>query len=142
MKKLLLILALAFTFSIPAWAAVDINTASQAELQSLNGVGPKKAQAIIDYRKKNGPFKSAADLDKVPGFGAKTVDGLKKDITVGNAKAAAAGTPDKMVKDAKKDIAVGNAKAADAGTPDKMVKDAKTVKPAAMPAPAKDTTKK
>jgi len=126
MKKLLLILALAFAFAIPAWAAVDINTATQSELQSLNGVGPKKAQAIIDYRKKNGPFKSAADLDKVPGFGAKTVDALKKDITVGNAKAAA-GTPDKMVKDAKP-----------AATP--AVPAAKPATPAA--APAKDKTKK
>ena len=101
MKKILSILVLALAFSIPAYAAVDINTATQAQLESLNGVGPKKAQAIIEYRKKNGPFKSTADLDKVPGFGAKTVDGLKKDITVGNAKAAAAGTPNKMVKDAK-----------------------------------------
>jgi competence protein ComEA len=127
MKKLLLILALAFAFAMPAYAAVDINTASQAELQSLNGVGPKKAQAIIDYRKKNGPFKSAADLDKVPGFGAKTVNSLKKDITVGNAKAVAAGTPDKMVKDAKP-----------AATP--AAPAAKPAAPAA--APAKDKTKK
>ena len=47
-------------------------------------------EAIIEYRKKNGGFKSVSDLDNVPGFGAKTVEGLKKDITVGNAKAAAA----------------------------------------------------
>ena len=127
MKKLLLILALAFAFAIPAWAAVDINTATQAELQSLNGVGPKKAQAIIEYRKKNGPFKSAADLDKVPGFGAKTVDALKKDITVGNAKAAATGTPTKTVKDAKP-----------AATP--AAPAAKPATPAAVP--AKDKAKK
>lgn len=126
MKKLLLILALAFAFAIPAWAAVDINTATQAELQSLNGVGPKKAQAIIEYRKKNGPFKSAADLDKVPGFGAKTVDALKKDITVGNPKAAATGTPTKTVKDAKP-----------AATP-----AAPAAKPATPAAPAKDKAKK
>ena len=126
MKKLLLILALAFAFAIPAWAAVDINTATQAELQSLNGVGPKKAQAIIEYRKKNGPFKSAADLDKVPGFGAKTVDALKKDITVGNAKAAATGTSTKTVKDAKP-----------AATP-----AAPAAKPAAPVAPVKDKAKK
>ena len=118
MKKLLLVLISAFAFSIPAWATVDINTATKSELESLKGVGPKKAQDIIDYRKKNGPFKSVNDLDKVPGFGAKTVDGLKKDISVGNAKAAAAGNPDKMVK------------------------DAKPAAPAAMPMPAKDKTKK
>ena len=101
MKKIILVLITLFAFAVPAWAAVDINTASQSELEGLRGVGPKKAQAIIEYRKKNGPFKSANDLDKVPGFGAKTVDGLKKDITVGNVKAAAAGNPDKVVKDAK-----------------------------------------
>ncbi|HZV97736.1 MAG TPA: helix-hairpin-helix domain-containing protein [Methylophilaceae bacterium] len=101
MKKLLLIMLSALCFSMPAWATVDINAASQAQLQELKGVGPKKAQAIIEYRKKNGPFKSAGDLDKVPGFGAKTVEALKKDITVGNATAATAGKPDKVAKDAK-----------------------------------------
>lgn len=101
MKKMLLIMLSALCFSLPAWATVDINAAGQEQLQELKGVGPKKAQAIIDYRKKNGPFKSASDLDKVPGFGAKTVDALKKDITVGNATAAAAGKTDKVAKDVK-----------------------------------------
>lgn len=101
MKKLLVLLVASLMFSLPVFAAVDLNTASQTELESLKGVGPKKAQAIIEYRKKNGNFKSADDLEKVPGFGKKTVDGLKKDIKVGNATAAAAGKADKMVKDAK-----------------------------------------
>jgi competence protein ComEA len=120
MKKLLLILVTAIAFAIPAWAAVDINTATQSQLESLNGVGPKKAQAIIEYRKKNGAFKSVDDLDKVPGFGKKTVNSLKKDITVGNAKAAAAGKTDKMVKTTKPTVPAA--------------------KPAALP--AKDKTKK
>jgi competence protein ComEA len=124
MKKLLLVLITAFAFAIPAWAAVDLNTATQSQLESLSGVGPKKAQAIIEYRKKNGAFKSVDDLDKVPGFGKKTVNNLKKDITVGNAKAAAAGKPDKMVKEVKP--------GAKPATP--------AAKPAAMP--AKDKTKK
>jgi competence protein ComEA len=90
MTKLLLVLIGAFMFSASAWAVVDINTATQSQLESLDGVGPKKAQAIIEYRKKNGAFKSTSDLDKVPGFGAKTVDALKKDISVsGGSKAAA-----------------------------------------------------
>jgi len=124
MKKLLLILVTAIAFSIPAWAAVDINTATQSQLESLNGVGPKKAQAIIEYRKKNGAFKSVDELDKVPGFGVKTVTKLKKDITVGNAKPAAASKPDKMVKAVKP--------------------AAKPTAPAAKPAatPAKDKTTK
>lgn len=103
MKKLLLVFAITCACGIPAHAAVDLNTASQAELETVNGIGPKKAQAIIEYRKKNGPFKSADDLDKVPGFGKKSVADVKKEITVGSVKAAAAGkTADiKLAKDAK-----------------------------------------
>jgi len=91
MKKLLTIFATSLLFALHAFAAVDINNASQAELETVKGIGPAKAKAIIEYRKKNGNFKSADDLDKVPGFGKKTVDSVKKDISVGNAKAAAAG---------------------------------------------------
>ena len=91
MKKLLLVLISALSFSISAWAAVDLNTASQAELETVKGIGPAKAKAIIEFRKKNGDFRSVNDLDKVPGFGKKTLDMVKKDITVGNATAAAAG---------------------------------------------------
>jgi competence protein ComEA len=117
MKKILLVLISAMMFSVPAWAIVDINTATKSQLESLDGVGPKKAQAIIDYRTKNGPFKTANDLDKVPGFGAKTVDGLKKDISVGNAKAAA---PAKAVKAAPaKPVTVATKPAA---TPEKAKK--------------------
>jgi competence protein ComEA len=90
MKKLLVVFALAFA-SVSAQAAVDLNTATQAELENINGIGPKKAQAIIDFRKKNGSFKSVDDLDKVPGFGKKTVDEVKKDIVVGSPKAAGQG---------------------------------------------------
>jgi competence protein ComEA len=136
MKKLLVAIATVFAFSVPAWAAVDINNASQTELESLNGIGPKKAQDIVDYRKKNGPFKSVDDLEKVPGIGKKTVDGMKKDITVGNPKAATAGKPEKTVKDAKdKTKTVGNEKAAESGkvAEDKVVKVTK---------PAKETAEK
>ena len=91
MKKLLIAFSILFAFALPAQAVVDLNTATQAELEAVNGIGQKKAQAIIDFRKKNGPFRSVADLDKVPGFGQKTVDIVKKDIVVGNAKAATSG---------------------------------------------------
>jgi competence protein ComEA len=107
MKRMLLVIfyVLSFSlsaFSFSAYATVDLNTASSTELQTVKGIGPKKAEAIIEFRKKNGQFKSVDDLDKVPGFGKATVDKVKKDITVGNAKAAAAGQPaDKMVKDIK-----------------------------------------
>jgi competence protein ComEA len=91
MKKLLVVFVLAFTSAFSAQAAVDLNTATQAELESISGIGPKKAQAIIDFRKKNGSFKSVDDLDKVPGFGKKTVDEVKKDIVAGSPKAAGQG---------------------------------------------------
>lgn len=117
MKKILLLLATALAFAVPAWAAVDINNASQAELETISGVGPKKAQAIIEYRKKNGPFKSADDLDKVPGFGKKTVDALKKEITVGNPKAAGSGkiADRKTVREPQETMEVGNETAAGKG---------------------------
>lgn len=108
MKKILLVLVSALAFSVSAWAAVDLNTASQAELETVKGIGPAKAKAIIEFRKKNGNFKSVNDLDKVPGFGKKSLDKVKKDITVGNATAAAAGkTADpKTVKEDVKEIKI------------------------------------
>ena len=48
MKKLVLALILCFSFSINAFAVVNLNTATQEQLETLNGVGPAKAQAIIE----------------------------------------------------------------------------------------------
>ena len=67
-------------FSSFAIAAVNINTATKDELDVLPGIGPVKAQAIVDYRKANGPFKSVDDLKKVNGIGDATFDKLKGDI--------------------------------------------------------------
>lgn len=93
MKQLLLMIFVAsFSMAIfgsSAYAAVDLNTATPTELQGVKGIGPKKAEAIVEYRKKNGQFKSVGDLDKVPGFGKSTVDKVKKDLSVSNAVAAA-----------------------------------------------------
>lgn len=61
---------------------VNINTASASELEKLPGIGPAKAAAIVDYRQKNGPFRRVEDLAGVPGIGAKTVEGLKEQITL------------------------------------------------------------
>jgi len=90
MKKMLLVFLALLSFSLGAFAAVNLNTATQAELESLKGVGPAKAAAILEYRKKNGGFKSVDDLNKVTGFGDKTVAGLKGQVTVGGADAAPA----------------------------------------------------
>jgi competence protein ComEA len=87
MKKLLFIILLSFFGS--ALAAVNINTATQAELETLQGIGPAKAKAVIEYRKKNGPFKSPDDLEKVNGIGPAIMKRVRKDITVGSGAAAA-----------------------------------------------------
>ena len=76
MKRLLLVLVMLIAFSGIAVAAVNVNTATKEELTSVKGVGEKRAQEIIDYRTKNGPFKTADDLQKVPGIGP----GLMKQI--------------------------------------------------------------
>ncbi|MCX7628085.1 MAG: helix-hairpin-helix domain-containing protein [Methylophilaceae bacterium] len=91
MKKFLLACLSACVFILPAYAAIDLNTATEAELQTIKGIGPAKAKAIVEYRKQHGEFKSTDDLEKVPGFGKKSVEKIRKDITVGNARAAAAG---------------------------------------------------
>lgn len=61
---------------------VNLNTATQSELESLPGVGPSYAEAMIDYRTKNGGFKSVEDLRKVKGIGDKRYADLKDLVTV------------------------------------------------------------
>lgn len=62
---------------------VNLNTATSEELQTLSGVGPKKAEDIIAYRDANGGFQSIDDLKSVSGIGDKTFEKLAPFITVG-----------------------------------------------------------
>jgi competence protein ComEA len=85
MKKMgkFMLMLVAGLMALPAFAAVNINTATQSELEAVKGLGPSKAQSIIAYRDANGSFKSVDDLDKVKGFGKASIDKLKGELTVG-----------------------------------------------------------
>ena len=61
---------------------VNINHASASELESLNGIGEKRAQSIVDYREENGPFQDTEGLMDVPNIGSGILEGVEEDITV------------------------------------------------------------
>lgn len=72
--------------ALPAYALVNINTAGVEELDVLYGIGPAKAQDIIDYRNgPNGPFETIEEIMEVSGIGTATFEKIKNDITVGDA---------------------------------------------------------
>jgi len=75
MKKLLLTAIASLVLFSQSLFAVNINTADAVAIaEELSGVGMKKAQAIIDYRKSNGDFKTIESLTEVKGIGLKTVE--------------------------------------------------------------------
>lgn len=61
---------------------INLNTATEAELQTISGIGAKKAQEIIRFRDEQGPFKTVEELKNVSGIGEKTVERLKDMLTV------------------------------------------------------------
>ena len=66
---------------------VDINTADAETISTeLNGIGISKAKAIVEYRSKHGPFRSADDLSLVKGIGERTVERIRADIQVSKPK--------------------------------------------------------
>jgi len=119
MQRLLLALALALC-SGAALAAINLNTATKDELVALPGIGPAKAQAILDYRNAHGSFKSVEELKDVKGIGAKRFEKLRGEFTLVGAPAKtaagaaekAAGAPQRAAKGevtvaAKRDAAPG-----------------------------------
>ena len=124
MKKLVLAFV-AFVMSIGmAFAAVDINSADEAGLDAIKGVGPVKAKAIVAERKKNGPFKSLDEVaTRVKGIGEKTVAGWKSDGSVSVSGGSSTAKPeakkemskaDDKKPEAKKEMAKADSKKADA----------------------------
>ena len=61
---------------------VNINTATQEELDSLPGIGPSIAQRIIEYRNENGKFNKIEDLQNVKGIGDAKYNDIKNNVTV------------------------------------------------------------
>jgi competence protein ComEA len=86
--------AAASSASSPAAAgAVNLNTATEEELDRLPGVGPSKAAAIVAWRKKYGAFKRVEDITRVKGFGRKTLQRLKPYLSVSGATTLRAPEP-------------------------------------------------
>ncbi len=82
-----------FIFAGQVHAKVEVNSADQTALESVRGLGPSKAKAILQERQKNGPFKSPTDLhSRVKGIGEKTVERLMQNGLTINSKGLAAKT--------------------------------------------------
>ena len=86
LRTVILISSLIFVTGLSQAAQVNINTADAATLaENISGIGPKKAQAIVNYRNTNGPFKTAQDLTNVKGIGQKTVEKNINNLRVSSA---------------------------------------------------------
>ena len=84
-----LVLSLMLAGSALAGEKVNINTADAATLDRvLVNIGPAKAQAIVDYRRANGAFRSPEQLAMVKGVGLKTVERNRDRIVIGTARPA------------------------------------------------------
>jgi competence protein ComEA len=73
---------LSTALAVLAAEPVNINTADAQTLATLEGIGEKRAQAIIEYRSRHGPFVSIEDLIKVKGIGVKTLEKNRDSMTV------------------------------------------------------------
>ena len=130
MKKILFLMALSVSF---LFSAINLQTASKKDLVCLKGIGEKKADAIILYRKKN-KLKSADDLIKLKGFGKGIIEAVKKGtktVKCGGKKT----TPKKVTKKT-------DTKKSDNKTTDKSKKVEKTTKKDNVEKPKKEANTK
>jgi competence protein ComEA len=116
LKKFFLLVAGVFFVTASAWAVVEINTADQAALDGIAGIGPATSKAILEERKKNGHFRDWADLEKrVRGIGEKnsvklSAAGLVVNGQPRNPGATAAKPPAKSAKTPSEPAKPGDAK--------------------------------
>ncbi len=81
-KKFVGSIILVLFLFVSAFAAINLNTADQAALESISGIGPAKASAIIKYRNEHGSFKSVDELLNIKGIGPKVLESLKGQVEV------------------------------------------------------------
>jgi competence protein ComEA len=99
--------AIALALSPLAMAGqVDINTADAKTLETVKGLGSKKAEAIVEYRKQHGPFRSVEDLTQVPGIKDLTLEKVRSQLTVG--ESATESTPEPAATPPQPDAGAGN----------------------------------
>jgi len=79
MVKIIALLMLMVSF---VFAVVNINKANSAQLQTLNGIGPSKAEEIMKYRRAHGGFKTVDELVNVKGIGPKTLQNMKTQVSI------------------------------------------------------------
>ncbi|MBC7656985.1 MAG: ComEA family DNA-binding protein [Frankiaceae bacterium] len=92
--KTIVLSALLATSALAGGERVNINTADAATLDRvLNGIGPSKAEAIVAYRKANGPFRSIDQLASVKGIGLSTIEKNRDRIVIAGGAAVAAAKP-------------------------------------------------
>ncbi|MBU2855479.1 ComEA family DNA-binding protein [Acidithiobacillus ferrooxidans] len=84
--KLQGVLCVLFLLFAPAvWASVNINTADATALDALPGIGPAKAQAVLEYRQAHGPFRSVDELTSVHGIGPRLLERLRPVLSLDGA---------------------------------------------------------
>lgn len=82
LKRCILVLLLSIPAILYAGGAVNINTADKETLMTIKGVGERRAEAIIQYRKENGPFTNIDQLAEIRGIGRSLIDSNRDTLVV------------------------------------------------------------